>query len=615
MNEDRGLPESPSRAGDGGHCHDGTGVTATMRFGAPGGSPAWLRFCDPVDVLAAYEIGDVLPVLREVERHAQEDRWSVGYVAYEAAPAFDSALTTRSPRPGLPLAWFSVHDSPHSADSAPAGSALSADGPPQVGTAITADVSGFGTGPWLLPDRSDHTRVLAGIHDEIADGNTYQVNFATQLSAQLDGTVEQLFAELYRRQPTDFGAYLDLGEHAIVSVSPELFFELQGSIVTMRPMKGTVARGATPEQDAANQRWLLSSAKNRAENTMIVDLLRNDLGRIARTGTVRVDDLVQLESFPTFHALTSTIRAEVDDADLCNLFAALFPCGSITGAPKASTMRIIAGLESEPRGPYCGAIGVVAPGGDARFSVAIRTAVVGPDSVVRYGVGGGITADSIADEEYVELLTKARIVLALPGPSLLETFRLHDGAAHNIDLHLARMSASAAELGYDYDETRAHAAVQGLRAQYASGTWRARLLLDRGALFHAEAAPFELDAHAVMTARVSPNRVVSADSRLRHKLTDRALYDSRREPDVDTTLLVNEHGELTEFLFGNIVVRRGDELFTPPLGAGLLPGVGRALALADGVQERAITLDELDDRDEVWHVNSLRGWSRVDLLP
>lgn len=620
VTENRALSPTPSTTPSTNACDadSATRPTALVRIDArmlaatdpavdADSPPVWRQFRNPAAVLAAYHLDEVPRVLREVDRHAAAGRWCVGFVAYEAAPAFDPALVTHPAHPHLPLAWFAVHDA-----------ALPAAAPERP--AVLAPRDAPRTGPTRMPDEDAYRSAVREIHRQIADGNSYQVNLTVPLRAELTaGTPEGLFAELYARQPTEYAAFLDLGEQVVLSASPELFFERRGDAVTMRPMKGTVARGGTPEQDDANRRWLLASVKNRAENTMIVDLLRNDLGRIARTGTVRVEQLVALETYPTFHALTSTIGADCAVADLLQIFAALFPCGSITGAPKASTMRIITELEDEPRGVYCGAVGVVAPGGDARFSVAIRTAVVGPGSaphpdsaptggVLRYGVGGGITTDSTADEEYAELLVKSRIVRELPGPDLLETFRLQDGEAVNLALHLRRLLASAAELGYPTTTVALQRAVRALLDRHPAGTWRARLLLSRTGGLHTEAAAFDPDALRSMTATVSTRPVLSSDLRLRHKLTDRSAYDARRDPRFDTTVLVNERNEVTELLYGNLVVRRAGRLITPPLSSGLLPGVGRALAIADGVAVETVGAGELAGCDELWHVNSLRGW-------
>ncbi|WP_134321976.1 chorismate-binding protein [Cumulibacter soli] len=567
-------------------------ITALTCLWRDDDSPVWQQFRDPQRILQASDLTDVPRVLRAAEQYAKAGKWCVGYVAYEAAPAFDRSRVAHGAGE-LPLAHFAVYDVAEPA-VAPSGAPVQ-------------------TGAWTIPPRSDYYESLARIHGEIVDGNTFQVNHTVELQAHTSSSARDVFAELYGRQPTSYAAFLDVGGTSVLSVSPELFFSRRGSQLTMRPMKGTIARGSTSDSDDANRRWLLTSAKNRAENTMIVDLLRNDLGRIASPGTVRVTELVRLETYPSFHALTSTITAEAPGVDLVDIFAALFPCGSVTGAPKASTMRIIAEEESRPRGVYCGAIGILAPGGDTRFSVAIRTAELHPGGTLRYSVGGGITAASDPAEEYDELLTKARIALTLPGPDLLETMLLHDGEFAHVDRHLGRLTASSIQLGYIYDEVMVRRALDECAAQHPSGSWRARLLLSRAGGVRVEAHSFMPEPQKVMTARICADRVRSDDVRLRHKLTDRGIYDSRRIAGVDTTLLVNERDEVTEFLFGNIVVRRGADLLTPPLGCGLLPGVGRAIALADGVREQVISVAELQTCDEVWHVNSLRGWNRVQI--
>ena len=352
---------------------------------------------DPDSVLQAVTVGEVLPVLEEVDRATAAGRWAYGYLAYEAAPGLDADLVAHEPRPGdPPLAWFAVG------------------GPP-------VDVAPVRPGPPIparwRPDWTDaeHARAVDAVRARIAAGDTYQCNLTDRLRSTLTGTPEQLYAALAARQAGAFHAWLDLGEHVLVSASPELFVDWTGDDLATRPMKGTAARGRTPAEDAAAADRLRASEKDRAENLMIVDLLRNDLSRIARTGSVVVRSLFDLEAYPTVWQLTSEVVATArPSTTLVDLLRALFPSGSVTGAPKVSTMRLIRDLEPTPRGVYCGAIGFVGPpesGVRARFSVPIRTAVVHRatgDAV--YGAGGGIVWDSDPAAERAELLAKAAVL-------------------------------------------------------------------------------------------------------------------------------------------------------------------------------------------------------------
>lgn len=369
-----------------------TGVSVLSRMGVGDHPPMWRRFSRPDNVLLATRIEDVVGVVAEAERLAREGFWVAGMLTYESAPAFDPALTCSTPGP-MPLAWFACFP----AAEQPEHREITPEQPLSIG-------------PWSLADATAHAVAHHHIREQIAAGKTYQVNHTFQLRAPFTGDPAQLFFRLTQAQPTEYAAYLDLGRFAICSVSPELFVRRKGRVLTTQPMKGTAARSG--KADVAEIRALHTSDKDVAENVMIVDLLRNDLARICDPGTVQVTSLCDVSTLPTLHTMTSTVRGRVGDGvDLVTTMRALFPCGSVTGAPKVSTMQIIASLETAPRGVYCGAIGLLAPGGDYTFSVPIRTAVVDRHAgEVAYGVGSGITYASTAEAEFAEVLTKARIL-------------------------------------------------------------------------------------------------------------------------------------------------------------------------------------------------------------
>jgi para-aminobenzoate synthetase/4-amino-4-deoxychorismate lyase len=372
------------------------------------GDPPWARVDDFVtgearvfpalaETVAASTPGQVLDALRELERATAAGRWAVGYLGYEAAAALDPSLAVRASADDLPLLWFGIGAAPQAAP-------------------VVAPVAGYQVGAWgdaWTPSR--YAAKVTEVRARIAAGDTYQCNLTTRLTARLEGDPFGLYADLAVGQQAAYNAYLDLGDWTVASASPELFFRIDAGRLLLRPMKGTAARGASPAEDAALALALRSSVKERAENVMIVDLLRNDAARVARPGTVSVPHLWRLEQYPTVHQLTSDVTAELrPDAGLVDVVRALFPCGSVTGAPKASTMALIAELETSARGVYCGAIGVIAPPGvrcRARFSVAIRTAVVDRRTgTATYGVGSGITWPSEPAAEYAELQAKAAVV-------------------------------------------------------------------------------------------------------------------------------------------------------------------------------------------------------------
>lgn len=368
---------------------------ANLRFDFPAdvAGDAPLHFKRPRQVLVAHRLDAVRAVLARADVLARAGEWVAGFVTYEAGAAFDPAFRFRE-RSALPFAWFGVFDAPAgTCDQRPDVAARCRDWQPNA-------------------RRERYDDDIGRILDHIRAGDAYQVNHTIRLHGSFNGDPKALYEHLRTGQPTGYCALLDTGRHRILSLSPELFFRRDGSRLASKPMKGTLARGLTPKQDAQQAAALASSQKNRAENLMIVDLIRNDLSRVARPHSVHVPELFSIETYPTVFQMTSTVEAELrPDVDLADIFAALFPCGSVTGAPKIKAMEIIAHLESEPRGIYCGAIGLLKPGGDAIFNVAIRTlALDGFNGRAEYGVGGGITADSIAHEEYEEVRAKARIL-------------------------------------------------------------------------------------------------------------------------------------------------------------------------------------------------------------
>ncbi len=368
-------------------------VSAILAHRSPNGAIGWLRLRRPVRTVAAHRAADVLPALAEVQQAVDRGLFGAGFLAYEAAAGVSSHFETHLPVAGLPLVWFGLFESSDTFDQLP-----------ECG-------GDFTLGRWqpnISPQQ--HRQAVGRIKDYIAAGDTYQVNYTFQLRADFRGDPQALFARLAAAQPSPHAAFIDAGDFALCSASPELFFELAGGVVTTKPMKGTAPRGRTGEEDHAFRSGLAGCPKNRAENAMIVDMMRNDIGRIAEVGSVVVSDLFAVEQHPTLFQMTSTVTARVA-APPVEVLRALFPCASITGAPKVRTMQIIRELESAPRGPYTGCIGLIAPGGRARFNVAIRTVAVDRRAGrACYGTGGGIVWDSKAADEYAECLTKSAIL-------------------------------------------------------------------------------------------------------------------------------------------------------------------------------------------------------------
>ena len=565
-----------------------------LRFDFSGSAP--LSFTNPLRVVQATRLEEVIPALEAVRQAGEEGFYAAGYVTYEAAPAFDAALETH-PTTGHPLLWFGVFEQ--------------AEVPEQPTPAAPLE-------NWTLDtSETDYRRAITAIRENIAAGATYQTNYTVRLqSADTHTDPYGLYETLRKHHRPPYPSFLDTGDTKIVSLSPELFFSATGRHVTTRPMKGTAPRGRFSEEDEQLKTALRRSLKERAENVMIVDLLRNDLGKLALPGSVAVPELLTLETYPTFHTLTSTVTATLPpETGLPDLFRALFPCGSVTGAPKVSTMRLIRELETTPRGVYCGAIGYLKPGGDAVFSVPIRTLVLSQDGA-EYGVGGGVTWDSRAEAEYHELAVKAALVTKpQPDFSLVETL-LWDGQRYpRLERHLARAGASAAFFGVPLDRDLLRHRLKAHGSEHPGAPRRVRALISKDGDVQVESSPFKAPSKP-LTIALAKEPVDSRDVFLFHKTTHRRVYDLRRQdaPEADDVLLRNERGELTEFTIGNLVVELNGQWLTPPREAGLLAGVMREEGLESGfLKEQTLYPEDLRWASRVWRVNSLRGWQLIDL--
>jgi len=556
-------------------------------------APLRCAFGAPCQTLVAHSLDQVRPVLDAVQALSQQGFWCVGYLRYEASAAFDPALSVHEA--DGPLAWFGVHEA-------------SLEWPaPEMQTAATA-VAQWQDGL----SRTAFDQGMVDIHRAIADGDVYQINYTSQLHGKLQGNSLDLFMALRRAQPGGYGAYIDTGSEQVLSVSPELFFDWDGERILTRPMKGTAPRGATAQDDAALAAQLRASAKEQAENVMIVDLIRNDLSRVAQAHSVTVPHLFRLEALPSVWQMTSDVQARTRaGTTLADVFAALFPSGSITGAPKVRAMQMIKALELEPRGVYCGAVGVVRPGGAATFNVAIRT-VTAQGGELRCGIGSGITADATANGEWQEWRHKRAFLERASQPfELLETLALEDGHLRHAPDHLARLARAAAHFGYPCDMARVEASLMQLADAHRQGLWRVRLRLDARGQALTEAYVMELTTTPVKLA-LAPTAFEEAGSEfVRFKTMRRAHYDALapHRAGVFDTLLWNSQGELTECTRGNVAVQLDGRWVTPPLHCGLLDGVGRANYLREGrLVEAVVRVDELPRATGLAFVNSLRGW-------
>ena len=553
----------------------------------------WLRMQQPAHVIDVRDPAHLEPALREVEQLTRKHGYhAAGFITYEAGAAF--GMRTASPDPSLPLAWFALFDAGHVTEiPEPAASA-----PYDVGT-LTPTV-----------DRTGFDRAFATIRDHIGSGDTYQVNYTFDLTGTFAGDPFSLFADLAGTQRGRYAAFIDTGSHAICSASPELFFTRANGELETRPMKGTARRGRTLAEDDAAAAALRASAKERAENVMIVDMMRNDLGRIATTGTVEVRDLLVTERYPTIWQMTSTVAAQ-SIASLADIFTALHPSASVTGAPKIRTMEIINELERRPRGVYTGAIGYVAPDGSAQFSVGIRTAVIDLASgALTYGVGSGIVWDSNAASEYQECLLKAAIFGRRPQTfELLETMKwTPEGGFFLLDRHIQRLQRSATYFDYICHEPDVRRDLDRAVADKTQPQ-RVRLLVSRLGSIRIECTPLVAGSAAPARLGIAAAPIDPANVFLFHKTTHRVMYTDVAQPEYDDVILWNPDNEITETTIGNLVVELGGRKVTPPVDAGLLAGTFREELLEHGdIVEGRITLDALASASRVWLINSVREW-------
>jgi para-aminobenzoate synthetase/4-amino-4-deoxychorismate lyase len=558
----------------------------------------WLHFASPYHVISVQALEGVIPALREIERLIQVNGWyAAGFLSYEAAPVFDKALQTH-PETGFPHLWFGLYPAPRAIK-------------------LPKPASAKETLFWLpTVDRDTYNSAIEKIKDHIAHGRTYQVNYTMRLRTDFKGDAWNFFLHLVQTQ-NNHAAYVDTGQYVICSASPELFFRLDGDTITCRPMKGTTRRGRTTLEDQEQTQWLHESEKNRAENAMIVDMIRNDLGRIARIGSVRVPELFTTEKYPTLWQMTSTVQAKTD-ASVTRMFTALFPCASITGAPKVSTMGIISELETMPRKIYTGTIGYIAPNRKAKFNIAIRTMLIDRESqTAEYGVGGGIVWDSTSTDEYAEALLKARVLTeSTPQFSLLETMLwTPEGGYFLREKHIQRLLDSAEYFDFQVSKEKVEEALDKLAIGFTSSQ-QVRLLVECKGDITLEHKVYRLEDRTVRVS-LAHRPISSNDQFLFHKTTQRDAYKSALEgfTDRDDVLLYNERGELTEFTIGNLVVEMDGRLYTPPVSCGLLAGTLRSHLLETSqVEERVIHVDELKKCTKIFLVNSVRKWQKVEIV-
>ncbi len=537
-----------------------------------------------------------------------------GYLSYELGYLLESKLKPLLPKEEdrkVPLLWFGTFDKAISLSPAEANKFLALQ---RTGEYALEDLS-----PSM--DEQSYCEAVAKVQDYIASGDTYQVNYTFKHHFQFSGDPIALFQELRQRQNVANGAYIETGQHTLLSLSPEVFLSTDGTDARTRPMKGTVQRGKSPKEDAENKIWLTRDEKSRAENLMIVDLLRNDMGRVCEVGSISVTELFTVETYRSLHQMTSNIvgklRPEISPADLIKQ---LFPCGSITGAPKVRTMEIISELEEQPRGIYTGSIGHIAPNGDVQFNVAIRTLVIDKNGTGEMGIGSGIVYDSSPEAEYQESLLKGQFLsgnmagYAKPLFDLIETLRWEEGQGFFLlEEHLERLENSAGFFAYPFDRNSIEADLNNLALQ---GVQRVRLLLHKDGSTTITSTPMvQPNPSKTINFVLSEKLVDSSDIFFYHKTTRREFYEDElaaqnKITGCDEVLFTNEHGEITEGARTNFFLEINGQLFTPPLHSGVLNGTLRSRLFQDeykGITEKILTPEDLRNADALYFGNSVRN--------
>jgi para-aminobenzoate synthetase/4-amino-4-deoxychorismate lyase len=629
-----------------------TPATVLLEGGKPThseiGEQPWTQlFIAPVRVCVAQTAAEIPALFDAIESAIAAGKRAAGFFSYECGSCFEPKAGMRAATdhdlPANPLAWFGIYDRSYVFDHNIG--AFAGGEPPELaqlrrGARQAADGPARELNPQPEPEgvaefslaEVEYSHRISAIHEWIRAGDVYQLNFTAPMRFTAPVGAAALYARLRARQPVDYGAFLHWQPgRRILSFSPELFFRIEHDgatrhIVT-RPMKGTAPRGRTMREDRQIAGWLRSDPKNCAENVMIVDLVRNDLGRVARTGSVRVEQLFAVERYLTLWQMTSTVSAELrPEVGLYDIFRALFPCGSVTGAPKVRAMQLIAELEDAPRGVYTGAIGFFSPR-QTIFNVAIRTLELDGEHGTM-GVGSGIVIDSDPAAEFRECLLKAEFLTRsadrLPARfSLIETM-LWDGAYPLLELHLDRLEDSAEYFGFACDRAMVKAALLARASAFSRGEPRkVRLLLDAdgGIQITDEVLAPDGSEQRIGRVRIAPEHTDPSDPMLYHKTTHRPLYarafEKAARDGFDDVLFLNSRGEVTEGAISNVFVEKDGRWFTPPVECGLLAGVFRRYLLATRpeIAERVLSTDDLRRADAVYLANAVRGLRREEITP
>ena len=554
-------------------------------------------FIQPIRELKTRDLAEVADLLAQVESYQEQGYYVVGYVSYEAAPAFEEKLAVHKlPLLGEYLLYFTVHDR---VETSPIPLTYEEVDLPSKWEEVTS--------------AEDYEKAISKIHHHLRQGDTYQVNYTVQLKQDLSANPFAIYNRMVVEQEAGYNAYVEHDEMAVISMSPELFFEQNDRELTTRPMKGTTKRGLTDDEDLKEAAWLEQDPKNRSENMMIVDLLRNDMNRISEVGSEHVERLCQVEQYSTVWQMTSTIKSQLrPDVDLVEIFRSLFPCGSITGAPKIATMEIIKNLEPQPRGVYCGTIGLLLPNGRRIFNVAIRTIQLYKGQAI-YGVGGGITWDSTWESEYREVHQKAAVLYRKQARfQLITTGRISQKQLLFEDQHLERLTKASRYFSFPFDPEELRQKIEEeCQVCDVNQDYRLRITLSKSG---------EIELSRQVLTPLSPSfcqaQLCLQEADLRQAFTYfKTTYRPHLSLGKQEIIYHNAAGELLETSIGNLVLKINGKLYTPPIRLGILPGIYRQHLLERGqVEEKVLTLADLNQAETIYGCNAVRGLYELEVI-
>ena len=555
-------------------------------------------FTQPIKELKTRDLVEVADLLVQVENYQEQGYYVVGYVSYEAAPAFEEKLAVhKAPLLGEYLLYFTVHDR---VETSPIPLTYEEVDLPSKWQEVTS--------------ATDYEKAIAQIHHHLRQGDTYQVNYTVQLKQDLSANPFAIYNRMVVEQEAGYNAYVEHDEMAVISMSPELFFEQNDRELTTRPMKGTTQRGVTDQEDLAQASWLEQDPKNRSENMMIVDLLRNDMNRISEVGSEHVERLCQVEQYSTVWQMTSTIKSQLrEDVDLVAIFRSLFPCGSITGAPKIATMEIIKDLELQPRGVYCGTIGLLLPNGRRIFNVAIRTIQLHKGQAI-YGVGGGITWDSTWESEYREVHQKAAVLYRKQARfKLITTGRVSQKSLLFEDQHLERLTKASRYFSFPFDPEELRQKIEEeCQACDSHQNYRLRISLSKSGEMEVSRQVLEPLSPVFCQAQLCLQEADLQQAFTYFKTTHRPHLSLGKQE----IIYHNAAGELLETSIGNLVLKIAGKLYTPSTSLGILPGIYRQHLLERGqVEEKILTLADLDQAETIYGCNAVRGLYELEVNP